>query len=134
MQRVEWDPTMETGDATVDDQHRGLIELFNSLLEAETREGLQGVPAVLERLCEYAIVHFSAEEELMNRVGYPDESVSAHLLEHASLTEQTRDIVLKFRTGQITSATPVVEFLSGWLSQHISKCDRQMVEFARTRG
>ena len=134
MQRVEWDPAMETGDAAVDEQHRGLVELFNGLLEAEHREDSHELARTLERLCDYVIVHFAAEEALMRRVGYPKQAVEEHLDEHESLTGRTREIVVGYRTGEITTLVPVVDFLGSWLSEHIARCDRTMVEFARTRA
>jgi hemerythrin len=125
---------METGDRTVDGQHRGLVDLFNGLLDAEQRQDERGISLVLEQLCEYVIVHFSAEEALMKRVSYPDEDVAAHLAEHQSLNNSTRDIVLEFRTGRLTSIVPVVEFLGTWLRGHIDQCDRKMVDYAKARG
>ena len=134
MQRVVWGPMMETGDELVDEQHRGLVELFNGLLDAQSRQDDQSVSAVLERLCDYVIVHFSAEEALMQRVGYPEQSVSAHRTEHEALTERTRGMVLQFRSGELESIVPLVEFLSNWLSEHIAECDQRMVEFARAQN
>ena len=37
MRRIAWNPSMETGDPLVDEQHRGLVRLFNELLAAEER-------------------------------------------------------------------------------------------------
>lgn len=131
MPRVEWDPAMETGDSSVDDQHRGLLGLFNDLVSAEESGDEPRVWEVLQQLSDYVLVHFSAEESLMLQHGYPSELTSAHVGEHRDLTAQTRALVLEYRNAEHASVLPLVEFLQRWLAQHIECSDRCFVDYLR---
>lgn len=127
MQHVEWDPTLETGDSVVDEQHKALVDLFNELLAAESTEDSVLVMRALETLTAYVAVHFACEEELMAEFGYPAEHRDTHVSEHRALTDRTREIVLGYRAGEVTNIGPIVEFLAGWLNQHVNGSDRELV-------
>jgi len=129
--RVEWDPKMDTGDASVDDQHRSLVGLFNDLISAEETGDELHVLRVLEQLSDYVLVHFSAEETLMLERGYPEESTSAHVVEHQELTARTRAFVLEYRESAHDSVLPLVVFLRDWLAQHIERSDRRFVDYLK---
>jgi hemerythrin len=123
---------METGDALVDEQHRGLVRLFNELLSAEEQGDDARMPEVLARLSDYVVVHFTAEEALMCLNGYPPEAVEAHVAEHRALTGRTRELILAYRDGRLTTVVPLVDFLAAWLSEHIDGSDRRLVEHVRS--
>ena len=127
MRRVAWKPSMETGDPLVDEQHRGLVALFNELLAAEEQGDSGRVPGALEQLSEYAVVHFTAEERLMEEHAYPRDAVEAHVAEHQALRSRTRDLVLEYRAGSVTTVVPIVEFMNAWLTEHIDQSDRRLV-------
>lgn len=127
MERIEWDPGMETGDDSVDGQHQRLVALFNELLEADPDERGR-LQDVFERLTEYVLVHFSAEESMMERYSYPESERDRHIAEHRALTERTRAMVLAYRTGEISSVRPVVDVLYDWLVHHVEERDRLLVE------
>ncbi|HSK47590.1 MAG TPA: bacteriohemerythrin [Coriobacteriia bacterium] len=131
MPQIDWDPAMETGDPIVDDQHRGLFRLFNELLLAEQDGDDSSVLQVLEKLTEYVIVHFSAEESLMLLHRYPERLSATHVAEHRRLTETTRELVLDYRTGTKTSVEPLVSFLQRWLADHIEQSDRAFVDYMK---
>ncbi len=135
MPHVEWDATLETGDAVVDAQHQKLIALFNQLIAADVADDSKLVMQALEELTAYVAVHFTCEESLMAECEYPAERRSAHLAEHRDLTAKTRGIVLDYRSGKITSVQPIVGFLTDWLAEHINGSDRALVEWVtESRG
>jgi hemerythrin len=128
-----WDETLATGDELVDEHHRDLWALFRELAESEQHpESAERVPDVLERLTEYVIVHFAAEEALMEQTGYPPARTVTHIEEHRRLTSRTRELVVEYRAGRLESTLPIVEFLRDWLGDHIEHCDRRLVEHARS--
>lgn len=131
MRRVEWDSSLETGQSAVDAQHQALVQLFNQLIDAENAADEGDAHEALERLTEYVLVHFSAEETLMEQYGYPNERIADHVAEHSRLTETTRDLVLDYRAGRLTTLEPIVQVLYAWLTEHIEHSDRALVEFMR---
>jgi hemerythrin len=129
---INWNASLETGDAAVDHQHRAIHNLFNQL---ESSAGhTDEVMRILDFLTEHVIVHFATEEELMLRVEFPSALAAAHIAEHRSLTDSVRDQVLAFRCGQLTSTRPLISFLREWLTTHVHECDRQLVDHVRQRG
>ena len=130
MSAYEWDESLETGDALVDEQHRNIHALVDYLEGAGSEPEL--LLRVLDRLMEHVDCHFTTEEALMVATGYLD-SVD-HVAEHRKLTEDARDVVLKFRAGELSSTSTVVEFLRNWLLTHVHESDRKFIEHVRARG
>lgn len=130
MDRIAWDPALETGDPTVDAQHRELVETLNRLLALESEPDHSSVIAeTLEQLSAYVSTHFASEQELMEQHGLPSDLMAVHLTEHRQLTDRTRQFVLEYRRGEVTSVEPLVEFLMAWLTHHVQNVDRALVDF-----
>jgi hemerythrin-like metal-binding protein len=130
---IEWDAALETGDAVVDQQHRDIHALFNEL-EAAPVGDMAEVMSVLDRLMGHCDTHFATEEDLMERESYPRSLLDEHVAEHRDLVEGARDIVLKFRFGEMSDTADVVEFLRAWLTDHVHEKDRMLVDYMRERG
>ena len=132
MHHSSWDDSLATGDSLVDEQHRELVDLFDRLAAVESAsDSPEIVQDALERLADYVVSHFAAEEALMERVGYPPSLVLAHVEEHRNLTARTRDLILRYRTGEVDSVLTISDFLKTWLRSHIEHVDRRLVEYAR---
>lgn len=127
---MEWDASLETGNAAVDEQHRELVGLFNELEDTERDDGPAEVRRALDDLTEYVAVHFEMEEQLMRSLAYPPEAFGEHVREHRDLTARTRELVLAHRTGELDSVAPITELLRDWLCDHIEKLDRRLAERA----
>lgn len=127
MEATSWDPSLATGDSSVDHQHQALFALFAELDEAgEARADEATIRAILDRLTEYIAVHFECEQDLMARTGYPESRIVEHRKEHDSLTQRTREMVLDFRTGELSSIQPLAAFLNEWLTHHIRELDFEL--------
>jgi hemerythrin-like metal-binding protein len=130
--RINWDASLETGDAAVDHQHRAIHNLFNEL--GSSADNGADVMRTLDFLTEHVLVHFATEEDLMLREHFPTALAAAHIAEHRALTDGVRDNVLAFRCGRLASTGPLIEFLREWLATHVHECDRQLVDHIRSRG
>lgn len=127
-----WDPDLTTGDSVVDGQHQRLFALFNELHAAgATGEPEPAVDDILDRLSEYIMVHFEAERRLMVETALDPAEMAEHLRQHEDLTNQTRDMILRYRCGELTSTVPLALFLSEWLSGHIRQTDVRFVRHVR---
>lgn len=135
MEQIMWDPALETGDPTVDSQHKELFSLINQL-RAAALEGWaeEGVRDVLDRLTAYVATHFTAEQEFMARIGYPAEKTEAHIEAHRALTERTHEMAEAYARGEATTVLPLAEFLYEWLRSHILRTDKALVDHARAAG
>ncbi|MEG0215404.1 MAG: hemerythrin family protein, partial [Hungatella sp.] len=64
---------LETGNATIDTQHRQLIQAINDLLAAcSVGQGRTSLESTTKFLYDYTSKHFADEERLQLQSGYPD--------------------------------------------------------------
>jgi hemerythrin-like metal-binding protein len=130
---VDWDGSLDTGDQTIDAQHRAIVALCEHLTAAE-KDGPDEVRRVLDQLTEYVAVHFALEQDLMEREAYPAEDRAEHVAEHESMTRLTRQQVLDYRTGRLTSVAPMREWLDVWIRRHVVEMDGRLAEHIRRRA
>ncbi|MBE0477050.1 MAG: hypothetical protein IBX62_08145 [Coriobacteriia bacterium] len=130
-----WDESMETGHPMIDQQHRELIGLVDELDDAEFRSEDHGaVLHVLDRVTEFALTHFDAEEDLMEQVDYPPVPTREMVERHREFKAYTRLRVLEFRAGEMLGVGPLQSFLRDWLTEHEFGLDRQLVDWMRQRN
>ena len=133
MRPLRLDESLLTGDETVDTQHREIVALVDRMLEAEEAgHGEELLAHALEHLAAYASSHFACEQNLMEKYGFPAEQAEEHIADHRDLTERTRDFVLSYRAGEVSTVKPLIEFLLEWLDRHIANVDRKLVEYVQS--
>lgn len=124
---IKWTAALSTGVSSLDEQHQQifhwLTELENAALEERT---LLGVYAIT-RLNRYMREHFSEEEAMMKKAGYPD--LARHMLEHAEFRAKLGELQIKSISADISMDT--VKFLQTWLTRHIAKVDMAYVPYLK---
>jgi methyl-accepting chemotaxis protein len=127
MAHLEWSDRLSVGEASIDSQHRRLVELFNDLLDAlHANDSHDIIKKVLEDLLKYTQFHFGHETELMTKSGYPEQK--DHLAKHTALIEQALEYRRRFLAGE-SVGPELTTFLRDWLINHILKTDRQLALF-----
>jgi methyl-accepting chemotaxis protein len=127
---ITWNDDVKVGIDLIDDQHKVLVDYLNELNEFMARgEGGKAVGRVIEKLKDYTVTHFGNEEKLFDKYGYPE--TEDHKRQHADLIETVKDIDRKFQAGTLALGTEVMEFLRGWLVNHINGTDRKYVPFLK---
>lgn len=130
---ITWKPHFETGHAKIDGQHRALTEAINNLHAAMKQgKGKDELGSILAILKNDTVEHFQMEEELMDRFGYP--GVIEHKGIHGSLVSQVAELCLRFEEGRTPLTRPVMDFLVGWLVEHIQGEDVTLAQFLKSRG
>ena len=133
MNPIVWDPSLDTGDALVDGQHRGIVDFANEVAALETDDAVV-ILGIVDRLMEHVDTHFAAEEDLMTRGGYPARAASEHRAAHRVLKDKARAATLGFRGSWNSTREPFVEFLGTWLLDHIEHEDRRLIEYLHAHG
>jgi len=132
MASIEWSPTLETGDDRIDEQHKALIEAFNQLHAAlDHSRGWQEVSRTLIFLTNYTVQHFRQEEALMESAKYPD--TPRHKKLHHDLVVKLSQLLKRYEEGSATLNLSTLEFLEGWLVEHIQGEDTRVAEHLRSR-
>ena len=125
MALIEWKDEYRVGVPAVDEEHRELIELINTLydnMQASPRE-----PDVMEFLGEiYARIasHVALEELLMRRNDYDE--YGEHKREHESLLDEIRDIMDDYEDGKLLDDAELARRLDAWFSEHFRTKDARL--------
>lgn len=133
MALIPWNDKYSVGISSIDTQHKKLVDLTNQLHDAmSTGKAKDSIPAILTDLVAYTKQHFSYEEKIMDTNKYP--GYVKQQMEHAALTKQ----VVKFKedmlAGKISLSIEVMNFLKGWLINHISGSDKLYTQFLLSKG
>lgn len=125
MKDISWDYVFSVGIDEIDEDHRRLINLFNILNHSVTSgEDPAYLAAVLEELINCTVWHFSHEERLMLKYGYP--GYAEHREEHQDLIESVRELQQKIRDAGKEVAAEHLAFLEHWLTGHILATDMKL--------
>jgi len=131
--KIEWSEELSVGVPEMDDQHRQLIALLNQFYTAvEQGEREEGIRTLFQGVDDYTVFHFSAEEQFMERIGYPD--LAAHQKTHAMFRQEYRSAMERHEQGDRKAVRDLVAFLFSWLYTHISKTDRRYGLHARQQA
>ncbi len=133
MSLIAWNANFSVGIAEVDEQHKRLIDILNSLFDAMKQgKGKEVLGPVLKELVEYTVYHFGTEERLFQKYGYPE--YKQHKQEHDAFTQQALDFNVAYSKGQKMMTVDVLDFLTGWLQNHILEKDKKFGPFLRGKG
>ncbi|MDX5594248.1 bacteriohemerythrin [Pseudovibrio sp. SPO723] len=123
-----WNKNFETGIATVDEQHKQLVNLLNRLASTLVSDDPVGVAVVFNELADYASYHFAEEEEVWETYfDGADDWKNAHLKSHGSFLPSVLQIKEKAADEPWQEVTEkVLRFLIRWLAFHILDEDKKM--------
>jgi hemerythrin len=130
---MPWSEKFVLGIESIDKQHCWLVDATNRLhdqIESQNPDNAV-VREILEGLVDYTVNHFILEEELFNRLGYPESE--AHQAEHDGFTREAVKLLLDFEKGMEVTED-VLEFLQAWLVHHIMRVDQAYVPFLKKHG
>jgi hemerythrin len=122
---VVWDDKYATGIQLIDNQHKELVSLTNELFRAcMDREVIQQevFKETMKRMVDYVRFHFGAEQELLQRVKYPD--FTEHKKQHDTLVRQILESVKEYNEGKKMVPNQFVRTLRDWILSHIAHYDR----------
>lgn len=123
---------LRTGNDLIDSEHKELFDAINNLLDAcSSGQGRNALEKSIQFLYDYTSRHFSDEEDLQKRYGYPD--YANHKRYHETYKEVIRNLGREF-----TEKGPTIEMvgkvnsaIAGWLTNHIKKEDMKLAEYIR---
>ncbi len=125
----------KTGIELVDDEHAHLFEIIrdtNDLIHAELlHDKYDEIMRLLAELKNYTEFHFHDEEMLMERIHYPE--LEAQKRAHSAFVERLVEIDLSelddMDNNQQEYLLDLIQFLLGWLSNHILGADKKIGQF-----
>jgi hemerythrin-like metal-binding protein len=125
---IQWDEArMSTGVASIDAQHRELIDMINRLHRACVEQrGQEELREMMRFLSEYVQKHFRHEEDLMARHQCP--SKAQNQAAHQKFLRDFTALTTAFNGGQTNSALllDLRKLVGEWLVSHICRVDTQL--------
>jgi hemerythrin len=126
---VVWDDSFSVGFEAIDHQHKGLVNMTNTLFEA-CRQGAAMADVTylttIRKAVEYARIHFADEEKYMGKANYP--RLNEHKKEHEAFVAKIVETLNEFESGK-TAPINMARFLKKWLLNHIAVSDKQYAPY-----
>jgi hemerythrin-like metal-binding protein len=123
MEYIKWKDELSVDNETIDAQHKELFRLINDFYNSIAQK--MGKPAIQQAITEmedYTIKHFTAEEQMMKRAGYP--YLEEHQKEHTIFIETVKDFRNRYDGGRLLLSLEVSGFVKHWITNHIQKTDQ----------
>jgi diguanylate cyclase (GGDEF)-like protein/hemerythrin-like metal-binding protein/PAS domain S-box-containing protein len=125
MLRLNWHEFYDCGEPTIDQEHRKLFDLANTLIESAfaRNENPQGFASAIEKLLAHVVQHFADEEAILARYHYAD--LDVHARAHKVLIEHALQLRDKAAAGGVTIGELVNFLADEVVAEHMLKIDRE---------
>ena len=127
MALLKWDNTYSVNIELIDNNHKMIIDLINSMHDAILmgREE-EEVENVLRALMRYTDVHFAEEEQILESGGYPH--LNEHTFKHNKMTEKVWKMYERYEDGE-NITNDIMSLLTRWVTNHIMSEDQEYVAY-----
>ncbi|HTP59183.1 MAG TPA: bacteriohemerythrin [Spirochaetia bacterium] len=124
MPYFEWSQDLSVNGKEIDDEHRMLIGMINTLNDAMlAHKGREAQKATIESMVDYAATHFATEERYMQAFRY--QGYPAHRVEHQKFTAKALELKTRADNSGFILTLEIVTFLKSWLQNHIMGTDKR---------
>jgi len=129
MALIKWRDSYSVGVDKFDQEHMVLVELINEMFTiVRDKEGDVAVLTdAVEKLVDYTRIHFTDEEEALEKVNYP--KLEEHKEIHTNLLEQVVDFQKQVEDEGKDLRMDLYKFLRDWLINHILDEDMKYGEY-----
>jgi len=119
---IVWQPEYDLGIPIIDEQHRGVVAIINSLYYGTQSKNIKNIisPTIGMLRC-YADIHFQTEEYYLKIIDYP--GAANHLLLHQEYTSKLAEIERESSIDR--DPHQLMGFLKKWWLGHI--CEEDML-------
>ncbi len=124
---LAWKDEYSVDVAALDDQHKELFKLLNDLNEALEQEESVDIDYALTQMHVYMLFHFTSEEHLLAKYGYPD--LEQHVEEHRKFKTKVEDFQQQCLENRQKLAEQVRDYLMEWIGSHVLETDKEYSTF-----
>ena len=130
---ILWSEKYNTGIKEIDDQHKKLVSILNSLYESFVdRTTNEKIKSVVKEMADYTEYHFGVEEKYFKEFNY--EGADEHMKEHRYFVSQVKEFQRDLEAGKISITFKLMNFLRSWLIEHINGTDRKYIPLFKEKG
>lgn len=134
MSLIEWTVELSVGIESIDEQHKKLVNMINTLNDAMLKNSSHELLGkIFTGLAAYTQKHFAYEENMFAEYDYTDSE--EYTRQHNELIAQVVKLKEKFiENPQGTMSADLMLFLKRWLTNHIMRTDKKYAEFLISKG
>ncbi|SDN62569.1 bacteriohemerythrin [Acetanaerobacterium elongatum] len=125
-----WNDSLKIGVPHIDEQHKALFAAMEALYAAcSAGKGRAEVIKTIDFLEDYTVKHFTEEQEIQKKSGYP--KCVEHKKLHDDFIVQVKAIKkdIADNGATILSVSKLNSLLSGWLINHIKYVDTEIAQY-----
>jgi hemerythrin len=127
---VEWSDDFLVGNRLIDEQHQELVRMTNEFYAGCQMGGVMAKVYFMKTIqgaVRYVKIHFSTEEEIMQKAAYPD--YESHKKQHENFVAHVLQEVKVFENEDNPDPAGFVKYLMDWVLQHIAASDKRYVPY-----
>lgn len=137
MQKYIWEEKYSVGVKEIDKQHQHFLEIVHEIIDLTGQENilLKNLSDKIADLNNYAIYHFTTEENFFKHYAYSD--AAEHVAVHDAYKERIDGFMTETEKAEIDTkkmALEIAEFAGSWLTNHIMAMDQKYTEFMHNNG
>ncbi|HUX37793.1 MAG TPA: diguanylate cyclase, partial [Rectinemataceae bacterium] len=130
--KLVWSSYDESGNATIDREHRQLFETSNMLVDAIVRGGAsEFYLPLLESLLEDIVSHFEDEEGILREIKFP--YAEEHAALHTALVNKALDLAAKCRRGEANVGELFSFVVYEIIARHLLMDDKKFFPYVASR-
>jgi len=135
MPKINWEESFSMNDDEIDNQHKKWLSIINTLhdclMSGDPEEINTSSIKTMKSMIDYAVLHFSYEEEYMERINYP--GLAKHRDIHAGFLKMIREQYTDLKSGKKILSTELMLMLNNWLKNHILVEDKKYSLYADSK-
>lgn len=125
MSLLKWKTEYSVGIASMDDEHREMIELINDVYDQlGDAPDEAAIESCLEKIFSAISLHFALEERIMRDNHYDE--FEDHKEDHEELLDEIRDLMDGFATDPEQGPRLLEARLSDWFGKHFAGFDARL--------
>jgi len=125
---IVWKPEYDLGIHIIDEQHRGIVTIINSLHYGAQSGHIKSIySATIGMLRSYADIHFQTEEHFLEAIEFP--GIADHRLLHQEYTSILSGIDREHSVDK--DPHQLMDFLKKWWLGHICEEDMLFKNYSR---
>jgi len=133
MALLTWNPSYSVKIAELDGHHQKFFYLMNCLHDAMREgKGNRMIRGIVKDLVNHTRTHFQREEALMEQANFP--GLEAHRTAHQQVLNRLAEFQDALDRKRVVTTAVVLEFLRGWLPNHIHEMDQSYSSHLNAKG
>jgi hemerythrin len=127
-----WRDSLNLNYPPLDDEHKSFLNVVNQAYMASQVDDFEMMEKVFEKCYDYARNHFSHEEDIMERIQFPD--IENHMKSHQVFIHNVSEMRQQFEVAPSMEdkrriSIKLANFLNVWLLGHILSKDKVLKPF-----